>query len=92
MMIYTAELVPTYCRSSVMGMCSQASRLGSFVAPFLLMLGVQLGPVGGYSQVRAGQGGEAASLLSCIQLAGMSTCTCTQSRDCGRQQQAVLTR
>lgn len=58
MMIYTAELVPTYCRSSVMGMCSQASRLGSFVAPFLLMLGAQLGPVGGYSQVRAGQEGQ----------------------------------
>ena len=34
MLIYTAELVPTFCRSSVMGMCGQASRLGSFVAPF----------------------------------------------------------
>lgn len=53
MLIYTAELVPTYCRSSVFGMCGQASRLGSLVAPFLLMLGAQLDTVGGYSQVCA---------------------------------------
>lgn len=52
MLIYTAELLPTFCRSTIMGMCSQASRLGSLVAPFLLMLGAQLGPVAGYSQVR----------------------------------------
>lgn len=49
--IYTAELLPTSCRSSVMGVCSQASRLGSIAAPFLLMLGAQLGSVGGYTQV-----------------------------------------
>lgn len=48
--IYTAELLPTSCRSSIMGICSQASRLGSLAAPFLLMLGAQLGSVGGYSQ------------------------------------------
>ena len=48
--IYTAELLPTSCRSSVMGVCSQASRLGSVTAPFLLMAGAQLGSVGGYSQ------------------------------------------
>jgi hypothetical protein len=49
--IYTAELLPTSCRSTIMGICSQASRLGSVCAPFLLMLGAQLGSVGGYSQV-----------------------------------------
>ena len=53
MMIYTAELLPTFCRSSVMGMCGQASRLGSLVAPFLLMLGTQLGSVGGFTQASA---------------------------------------
>lgn len=51
--IYTAELLPTPCRSSVMGVCSQASRLGSICAPFLLMLGAQMGSVGGYSQASA---------------------------------------
>lgn len=51
--IYTAELLPTSCRSSVMGICSQASRLGSVTAPFLLMAGAQLGSVGGHSQASA---------------------------------------
>ncbi|WIA41778.1 hypothetical protein OEZ86_009112 [Tetradesmus obliquus] len=50
MLIYTAELLPTNCRSTIMGVCSQASRLGSLVAPFLLMLGNQLG-LAGHSQV-----------------------------------------
>lgn len=49
--LYTAELLPTSCRSGVMGLCSSASRVGSIVAPFLLMLGSQMGPVGGRSQV-----------------------------------------
>lgn len=53
--IYTAEMLPTSCRSSVMGICSQASRLGSVTAPFLLMAGAQLGSIGGYSQASGAQ-------------------------------------
>lgn len=49
--IYIAELLPTSCRSSVMGICSQASRVGSIAAPFLLMMGAQVA-LEGHSQVR----------------------------------------
>lgn len=48
--IYIAELLPTSCRSSVMGICSVAMRMGSITAPFLLMLGAQVS-VGSHSQV-----------------------------------------
>lgn len=48
--IYIAELLPTSCRSSVMGICSQASRVGSITAPFLLMMGTQVA-MAGRSQV-----------------------------------------
>lgn len=62
--IYIAELLPTSCRSSVMGICSQASRVGSVAAPFLLMLGAQV-VLPGRSQVRRGY---CLLLLLCTQL------------------------
>jgi hypothetical protein len=57
MSLYVAEMLPTACRSSVLGICSQASRVGSITAPFLLMLGAQLGSLGGRSQVCVCVGG-----------------------------------
>ena len=41
--IYNAELFPTSIRSTVMGLHSQAARAGSIAAPFILVLGQQLG-------------------------------------------------
>uniref|UniRef100_A0A383VWQ0 Major facilitator superfamily (MFS) profile domain-containing protein n=1 Tax=Tetradesmus obliquus TaxID=3088 RepID=A0A383VWQ0_TETOB len=40
--IYTAELFPTSVRSTAVGICSQACRLGAIAAPFMLMLGSSL--------------------------------------------------
>ncbi|WIA32316.1 hypothetical protein OEZ86_003156 [Tetradesmus obliquus] len=40
--IYTAELFPTSVRSTAMGICSQAARVGAIAAPFMLMLGSSL--------------------------------------------------
>jgi OCT family organic cation transporter-like MFS transporter 4/5 len=41
--IYTAELYPTSIRSTVMGLHGQVARAGSIAAPFILLLGQQLG-------------------------------------------------
>jgi len=49
--LYTSELLPTTCRSSITGIYRLVSRLGSISAPFLLMLGAHLGSVGGHDNV-----------------------------------------
>lgn len=40
--IYTAELYPTSIRSTAIGLFSQAARVGSIAAPFMLMAGSQV--------------------------------------------------
>lgn len=64
--IYIAELLPTSCRSSVLGICSQASRVGSIAAPFLLMMGAQA-ELAGHSQVRHVLGRQQLAALCCLQ-------------------------
>ena len=41
--IYSAELYPTSIRSTVMGLQGQLARAGSIAAPFILLLGQQMG-------------------------------------------------
>ena len=38
--LYTAEVYPTSMRASGLGLCSSAARIGSFVAPFVVLLNV----------------------------------------------------
>lgn len=41
--IFSSELFPTVVRATALGLLNQVGRCGSLAAPFLLMLGAQLG-------------------------------------------------
>lgn len=41
--IFSTELFPTVVRGTAMGLLNQVGRCGSIAAPFLLMMGAQLG-------------------------------------------------